>query len=160
MKRMLELALALAWLGAGMARAAEPVGLAFAGIAVPPAMEIDGEMNRVFAGELAARGIEVHFVSSLAGSSRPEPSAAFCGEARVDRTARANVRSLRGDSPVTEVVSFARCSLSIWRYDAEDPPETLFSDSVVVPLTGDPPELVPAVPVALAERIAAVLDTE
>ena len=152
------LAVAMGWSMA--ARAAEPVVLAFTGIAMPVKMETDGSMNRVLAEELAARGIEVHFVSSRGGFAQSDSDAVFYGNATLERTGVTRVRSSSGDSPVTETMSFARCHLGVWRYDEDGTSETLFRGDVTVPVSGEPPELVPTVPVALAERIAEVVENE
>ena len=152
------LAVAMGWSMA--ARAEEPVVLAFTGITMPAKMETDESMNRVLASELAARGIEVHFVSPRASFPQSDSGAVFFGDATLERTGVTRVRSSNGDSPVTETMSFARCHLGVWRYDGEGKSETLFRGDVTVPVTGEPPELVPAVPVALAERIAEVVGNE
>ena len=57
-------------------------------------------------------------------------------------------------------MSFARCHLGVWRHDGDGKAETLFRGDVIVPVAGEPPEFVPAVPVALAERIAEVVENE
>ena len=155
----LVLAAALAWLGCGLgAWAKEPVVLSFTEIGIAPKMEPDADMNRVFAEQLAARGIEVHLVSPFRSSNLPDPDAVFSGNATVERTGVTRVRSSRNDSPSTETMSFARCHLLLCQDDEDENSKPLFDGAVIVPLTGEPPELVPAVPTALAERIADVVE--
>lgn len=161
MRRRAWLVLVAVWLGWGLAVwSGEPIVLSFTEIGIAPKMEPDADMNRVFAEQLAARGIEVHLVSPFRSVSRPDPDAVFSGNATVERTGITRVRSSREDSPSTETMSFARCHLLLCQDDEEGNSKPLFDGAVIVPLTGEPPDLVPAVPAALAERIAELLSPQ
>ena len=138
--------------------AKEPTVLSLTEIGIAPRMEPDADMNRVFAEALAARGIEVHLVSPFRSANLPDPDAVFSGNATVESTGVTRVRSSRDDSPSTETMSFARCRLLLCQDDEDGNSKPLFDGAVIVPLAGEPPERVPAVPRALAERIADVIE--
>lgn len=157
MKARLKRLVALAALAAALPAGADPAVLKFPGFTFRARTDAVADMERVFAAELAARGIEVRPVPPII-SGGPDPRAPFYAEAAVERTGVTRVRSSGGDSPVTETVSFARCHLGVWRHDGEGHSAKLFKGDVTVPVAGEPPELVPAVPAALAERIAEVLE--
>lgn len=156
MRLMLALALALTWLVFGPAWADEPILLAFDGISTAPG-KIDEDMNRALAAELAERGIEVRFISPLISLRRPDLDVRFYASATLERTAQTRVRSRHGDSPATDTLSFARCQLHIWRFDDAGTSETLFADTLIIPLPDTSPSPSAAIPPALAERIAEVV---
>lgn len=139
---------------------AEPVVLESTGIWRRGEPEPDRDMNRIFGAELAARGIEVHFISPFKSLAHADFAASYGAEGSVEDTRVTKVRSSGGDSPVTERVAYARCQLSVWRWDDEGRTVRLFAGDVIVPAEGDPPDFGTAVPKSLAEKVGDVVEAD